>query len=343
MLDSLGGSAWFTSLDLASGYWQVEMDPKDKEKTAFITQFGTFQFTVMPFGLCNAPATFQRLMDEVVHDELWKFVVVYLDDLNIYSQTFEEHLDHLRIVFDRLKNAGLKLNPDKCKFVANELTFLGHIISKEGIRTDPDKIEKVRNFPRPENLTQLRGFLGLALYYRRFIKDFSKIANPLNKLLRKNTPFNWTTTQQQAFERLRNCLISSPILAYPNWSQPFLLFTDASTFALGAVLSQKDNEGNERIIAYASRSLLPAEKNYTITELEYLAVVWAVGKFHHYIHGSRFTLITDHSALVHLLNLTTPNGRLARWVMKLQSYDFDTIHRADKRHSNVDSLSRIHH
>lgn len=341
MLDSLGGSAWFTSLDLASGYWQVEMNPKDREKTAFITQFGTFQFTVMPFGLCNAPATFQRLMDEVLHDELWKFVVVYLDDLNIYSRTFDEHLQHLRKIFDRLRDAGLKLNPEKCKFASTELAFLGHVISKDGIRTDPGKISKVKDFPRPTNLTQLRGFLGLASYYRRFIKDFSKIANPLNKLLKKNVPFNWTNAQQQAFEYLKNCLISSPILTYPQWNRPFILFTDASTFALGAVLSQKDEDGNERVVAYASRSLLPAEKNYTATELECLAAVWAIGKFHHYLHGSHFSLITDHSALCHLFNMTTPNGRLARWVMKLQSYDFDTIHRAGKRHSNVDSLSRI--
>ena len=152
MLDSLGGAAWFTSLDLASGYWQVEMNPNDREKTAFVTQFGTFQFTVMPFGLCNAPATFQRLMDEVLQDLLWKFVVVYLDDLNIYSRTFDEHLEHLRIVFDRLRKAGLKLNPEKCKFVTAELSFLGHIISKDGIRTDPDKIEKVKYFLQSQNL-----------------------------------------------------------------------------------------------------------------------------------------------------------------------------------------------
>ena len=308
MLDSLGGAAWFTSLDLASGYWQVEMDPRDKEKTAFITQFGTFQFNVMPFGLCNAPATFQRLMDEVLHDDLGTFVVVYLDDLNIYSQTFNEHLQHLRQIFDRLKDAGLKLNPEKCMFASTELAFLGHIISKEGIRTDPAKIDKVRDFPQPKNLTQLRGFLGLASYYRRFIKDFYKIANPLNKLLRKNTSFNWTDTQQQAFDHLKNCLISSPILTYPKWDCPFLLFTNASTFAFGAVLSQKDEEGNERVVAYASRSLLPTEKNYTATELECLATVWAIGKFHHFLHGSHFSLITDHATLCHLFNLATPNG-----------------------------------
>src|SRR5215469_2954036 len=212
MLDSLGGAAWFTSLDLASGYWQVEMNPNDREKTAFVTQFGTYQFTVMPFGLCNAPATFQRLMDEVLHDILWKFVVVYLDDLNIYLKTFEEHLQHLRIVFERLQKAGLRLNPEKCKFVTEELSFLGHLISKDGIRTDPDKIEKVKHFPRPQTVTQLRGFLGLASYYRRFIQNFSKIANPLNRMLKKNIPYEWKQEQQDAFKYLKKCLITSPIL-----------------------------------------------------------------------------------------------------------------------------------
>ena len=341
MLDALGGAAYFTSLDLASGYWQVEMKPEDREKTAFITQFRTFQFKVMPFGLCNAPATFQRLMDEVLQGILWDFVVVYLDDLNIYSRDFNGHLMHLRDVFDRLRQAGLRLNPEKCKFISSELIFLGHVIDQQGIRTDPEKVEKVKNFPIPKTLTQLRSFLGLASYYRKFIKGFSGIAGPLNKLLKKNVIFHWTVQQQQAFEDLKNRLTSSLILIYPDWTKEFVLFTDASTFALGAVLAQKDHKNQDRVVAYASRSLLPAEKNYTATELECLAAVWAITKFHHYVHGKHFTLITDHSALCHLFNVTTPNGRIARWVMKLQAYDFTTEHRSGKKHQNVDSLSRI--
>jgi len=312
MLDSLGGSTYFTSLDLASGYWQVEMKPEDREKTAFITQFGTFQFKVMPFGLCNAPATFQRLMDEVLQGILWDYVVVYLDDLNIYSRNFDEHLLHLRAVFDRLRRAGLKLNPDKCRFVTPELVFLGHVIDQQGVRTDPEKIEKVKNFPIPKNLTQLRSFLGLASYYRKFIKNFSKIAGPLNKLMKKGMAFQWAPQQQQAFIHLKECLVTSPILVYPDWTKEFILFTDASTFALGAVLAQRDKENQDHVVAYASRSLLPAEKNYSATELECLAVVWAIKKFHHYLHGKHFLVITDHSALCHLFNVTTPNGRLAR-------------------------------
>ncbi|GBC33781.2 retroviral-like aspartic protease 1 [Rhizophagus irregularis DAOM 181602=DAOM 197198] len=258
MLDALGHVSWYTSLDLASGYWQVEVNSKDREKTAFITQYGTYQFL--------------------------DFVVVYLDDLNVYSTMFEKHLEHLRNVFDRLKNAGLKLNPEKCYFVKRELLFLGYVISSKGIRTDPTKIKKVENFPIPRNVTQLRGFLGLASYYRRFIKDFSKIANPLNKLLRKDSPF---------------------------FDEEFILLTDASTLGLGAILAQKDEDEFERVIAYASRTLSKAERNYSATELECLAVVWAVGHFHPYVHGKRFTLITDHSALCYLFNSATPTGRLA--------------------------------
>jgi hypothetical protein len=343
MLDSFGKAKWFTSLDLISGYWQVEVDPKDRPKTAFITQFGTYQFKVMPFGLCNAPATFQRLMDEVFRGILWEFVMVYLDDIIVYSETFEEHLKHLCVAFDRLQVAGLRLNPEKCFFVKAELEFLGHIISNQGIRTDPLKTEKVKNFPRPKNTTQLRGFLGLASYYRRFVPNFARIATPLNKLLRKGTVYRWTTEQDQAFNALKECLITSPILKFPDFNKQFILFTDASILGLGAILSQLDDNDQEHVIAYASRTLSKAEKNYAATELECLAVIWAVKHFHAYIYGQRFKLITDHSALKHLFNTTTPTGRTARWIMKLQIYDFETIHRAGKRHSNVDSLSRIQH
>ena len=184
MLETLSGSTWFSSLDMASGFWQVEMKPEDREKTAFVTKYGIYEFTVMPFGLCNAPATFQRLMDTVLQGILWHFVIVYIDDINIGSRTFSEHLEHLKQVFERLRNAGLKLNPEKCFFFEKKLVFLGHVVSNEGIQTDPDKIAAVKNFPIPRDVSQLRGFLGLASYYRRFIQNFSKIAEPLNKLLR---------------------------------------------------------------------------------------------------------------------------------------------------------------
>lgn len=343
MLETLEGSRWFTSLDLASGFWQVELDPKDREKTTFITRFGTYEFNVMPFGLCNAPATFQRLMDTVLRDILWQNVVVYIDDINIGTKTFDKHLLQLEQVFLRLRQAGLKLSPEKCFFFEQELPFLGHVISGEGIQTDPNKIAVMRNFPVPKDLTQLRGFIALTSYYRRFIKGFANIVEPLNRLFKKNTPFIWTQDQQDAFERLKRCLTSPPILAYPDFERPFILYTDASSFALGAILSQKDDQKRERVIAYASRTLRPPERKYSATEVECLAVVWAVQYYHHYLHGHKFTVITDHAALAYLKNMKNPVGRLGRWLMTFNSYDMEIINRPGKLHSNVDTLSRIQH
>jgi len=341
ILETLQGSQWFSSLDLASGYWQVEMKPEDIPKTAFITHHGLFEFTVMPFGLTNAPGTFQRLMDKVLRDELWKSVVVYLDDVNIFSKTWEEHLKHLENVFERIKKAGLKLSPKKCQFGNSELKFLGHIVGQDGIKMDPAKIEKVQNFPKPVNVTQVRSFLGLCNYYRKFVKGFARRASPLTELLRKGEEFNWTNRHQRAFEDLREQLTTEPILIYPDWEKPFILSTDASTFAVGAILSQLDKQGNERVIAYASRQLKPAEKNYAATELECLGIIWAIKHFHTYLSGSKFKLITDHAALKYLNNMKEPKGKLARWIMTLQSYNFEVEHRAGKKHQNVDAISRI--
>ncbi|GES81620.1 enzymatic polyprotein, putative [Rhizophagus clarus] len=222
--------------------------------------------------------------------------MVYLDNIIIYSNTFEQYLDHLQQVFDQLENAGLKLNSDKCSFVKDELEFLGHVISSKGKRTNPAKVQKVKNFPAPTNITQLRGFLGLASYYRQFILNFLRIASPLNKLLKKETEYNW---------------------------MKFILLTDASTFGLGAILFQLDEQKNNRIIAYASRTCNKVKCNYSATELECLMVVWAVKHFHAYLYGQKFQLIMDHTALCHLFNMVTPTGRLACWIMKLQIRKFE--------------------
>jgi hypothetical protein len=341
ILDSMYNAKWFSSLDLASGYWQVGMDPRDRDKTAFITKQGTYEFNVMPFGLTNAPATFQRLMDKIFYEVKEKYVLVYLDDINIYSTTFEEHLEHLQDVFDRLREAGLKLGPDKCHFCKTELAFLGHSISDKGIAPDPAKIEKVQNFLIPTNLTELRGFIGLASYYRRFIQDFATITAPLNKLLKKDTPFIWTDECQQAFEFLKDALTTAPILSYPNFEEPFILYTDASYQGLGAVLGQKDEEGNEHVIAYASRSLDKAELNYAPTEIECLAAVWGMKYFRPYIYQSTFELVTDHAALKWLINKPDPSKRMARWIMTLTDYPYTISYKQGKRHHNADALSRL--
>lgn len=341
LLDVFGKAKYFSTLDLASGYWQVEIKPEDREKTAFITNEGLYEFNVMPFGLTNAPATFQRLMNKIFKEQLNKMVVIYIDDTNVFSTTFEEHLSHLRIVFDKLRKNGLKLQPSKCHFGKTSLAFLGHIIGKDGIQPDPIKISAIQQFPIPTNLTILRGFLGLASYYRRFVKNFAKIATPLHQLMRKEQPFMWTEKCQEAFEELKQHLISPPILIYPNFEEPFFLYTDASSFGLGAILTQKNDKRKEHVIAYASRRTNEHERNYCATELECLAVVWAIQHFRPYLQSNiPFTVITDHIALTTLFNKINISGRLARWIMTLRDYTFNIVHRKGRLHSNVDPLSR---
>src|SRR3984957_16312710 len=342
ILDSLHQAQWFTTLDLASGYWQIRVKAEDQEKTAFTTKFGIFEFKVMPFGLCNAPATFQRTMDQILQGIKEEFVLVYLDNVIIYSKTFKEHLQHLTKVLDRIRNANLSLKAEKCNFIATELQFLGHVVGKDGVKPDPEKVEKMMNYPEPRNIRELHGVLGLFSYYRRFIKDFTQLADSLYKLLKKDTPYEWTDSQQQAFENLREKLTKAPIVQYPDFTKPFLLHTDASGTGVGAVLAQTEGT-QEHVIAYASRTLNPAEKNYTITELECLAIVWAVKYFRHYLYGSKFTIVTDHTALKWLLNSTSEsmNKRLERWKITLSEYDFEIIYKKEKLHSNADAFSRL--
>ena len=343
ILDSFNGSDWFTTLDLASGYWQVAMDEADVEKTAFITPFGLYEFLRMPFGLAYAPGTFQRLMNHVLHDYLQKFVQVYLDDVIIHTKgSLEQHLDHIKQVFETLRRANLMIKLKKCYFCMPTIHFLGHVIGRDGIKPDADKVEKIKNFPIPKDRSQLRSAMGLFSYYRRFIRDFSKIASPLNKLLKKEEPFSWTEKQQRAFDYLKERLITAPILMYPDFTKPFILYTDASGTGLGAVLSQMDKEGKERVVAYASRTLNEAEKKYTITEQECLAVIWAVRKFKYYLESEPFTIVTDHVALKWLKTSKIPDGRRARWIMDLQQFTFEIKHRSGKSNSNADGLSRMY-
>jgi hypothetical protein len=371
IFDKLGGSKWFSTMDMASGYWQIGMDEKDIEKTAFITHEGLYEWKVMPFGLTNAPATFQRTMQLVLGELFYTIAPVYIDDIIVHSETFEDHIRDLEEVFEKIRIANLKFGPEKCKFCFQEIKFLGHIIGKDGIKTDPAKIEKVKNYPRPVNITQLRGFLGLTKYYRKYIKDFAKIAKPLNDLTkgfkskpletregiktkrkksekeknRENDEFmnNWGEKQEAAFELLKEKLITAPILIYPNFEREFILYTDASNIALGAILHQKGDDGKEHVIAYENKTLNEAEQNYSTTELECLAVVWAIEKFDYYLEGNKFKVITDHIALKWLFNKAIPKGRIGRWIARLQPYicNMEVIHKSGKRHMNADALSRI--
>ena len=341
-LESLAGSALFTTLDLASGYWQVEIEEGDKEKTAFSTEKGHFEFNVMPFGLTNAPATFQRLMECVLAGLTGEQCLIYIDDIIVFSSTFQEHLDRLERVFLKLQGAGLKLRSEKCHFVQKAVKYLGHVVSDKGICPDPAKTDVVANYPIPKNAKEVKQFMGLCNYYRRFVKGYSEIAAPLFKLLSKENDkcFTWTSSCQAAFEDLKSRLVAPPILAYPNFQLQFLLYTDASDSAIGAVLSQMQ-EGQERVIAYWSRKLQKTERNYSTTEREALAVVSALKEFYPYVYGFSCRLITDHNPLTSLRGLKDIGGRLTRWLIFLQQFNLEFQYKPGRYHTNADTLSRI--
>ena len=296
----------------------------------------------MPFGLCNAPATFQRAMQTVLAGLEWRDCFVYIDDILVVSRTFEEHIQHLEQVFGRLRKANLRLKPKKCSFLCKEVSYLGHIISAEGVRPDPEKTEKVKSFPVPHDVTQVRQFLGLASYYRRFVPKFAKIAAPLHALLKKNHTFEWSSECLNAFNQLKEVLTSSPVLVFPKFGPgcEFVLETDASYVGLGAVLSQQQDDGKVHPIAYASRSLDQHERNYGVTELETLGLVWAVRYFRPYLLGHHTIVYTDHSVCLSLLNHPRPSGKLARWAMTIQEMDLLIKHRSGKSNTNADALSR---
>ena len=272
LLDALHGACWFSTLDLKSGYWQVPIQEQDKEKTTFRTSSGQlFEFNEVPFGLCNAPATFSRLMDRVLAGLHWETCLFYLDDIIVVAATWEEHLARLRQVFERLRHAQLTLGAEKCTFAAKEVSYLGHRVTSEGLLPDPTLLTAIREIGTPKNATEVRSFLGLAGYYRRYVKNFAAIDGPLHALTRKDAVFHWSPECQQAFDRLKTLLTTSPITAFPDFNLPFRLYTDASTAGLGAILAQVQ-EGKERIICCASRSLNQAEKAYPATKLECLAI-----------------------------------------------------------------------
>ncbi|UYV65989.1 hypothetical protein LAZ67_3006074 [Cordylochernes scorpioides] len=339
VMDTLQGSTHFSAIDLRSGYWQVEVEERDKEKTAFTTAHGLYEFNVMPFGLCNAPATFERNMENMLGNLRWQICLCYLDDVIIYSPDFPTHLKRLEAVFRCFRESNLRLNDKKCRFDFEELEILGYITSKHGIKPAEHNIKAVRNFPRPKKVKEVQSFLGMCSYYRKFIKDFSKIADPLTNLIKKSVSFTWTERQEEAFQTLKTALLSPPILGHFNPNAPTYVHTDASNIGIGATLVQ-DIGGEEKVISYLSRTLSKAEQNYSTTEKECLAVVWSMSKLRPYLYGRHFKIVTDHHALCWLKNLKDPTGRLARWALKIQEYDFDIIHKSGKKHLDADGLSR---
>ena len=340
-LESLHGAQYFTTLDLKSGYWQVPIKEEDKEKTAFRTSSGQlYEFNQLPFGLCNAPATFSRLMDRTLAGLAWNICLYYLDDIIEFSVAWADHLERLRAVFDRLRRANLKLGARKCHLAAQEVSFLGYKVTPEGLEPEPRLMEAISKLPPPINVAEVRSFLGLVGYYRRFVKKFSDKAAPLNALLRKDQAWKWTQECQDAFETLKGEIASRPVSAYPNFSKPFRLYTDASNIGLGAILAQKQ-EGKEKIICCASRTLNNAETNYSTTKKECLAIVWGVQVFRPFLVATHFEILTDHYALQWLRSMKSTSAILHRWAAALEDYRFTIIHRPGKLQGHVDALSRL--
>jgi len=338
-LDTLAGSEFFSTLDMASGYWQIEITEEDRPKTAFVTKRGLFEHNRMAFGLCNAPATFQRAMHLVLEGLTWKEVLAYLDDVVVLGSGFNDHIRNLARVFQRFRTYNLKLKPRKFLLFQQQVSFLGKLISKEGVAMDPSKVERVASWPTPSCSKELQSFLGFANYHRDHVAHFSEKAAPLYALLKTET-FTWSETETNSFNILKEALITAPVLGYPMPDGQFILDTDASSTSIGAELSQQQN-GGVRVIAYGSFSLTPAQRNYCTTRKELLAVVRFTRLYRHYLLGRRFMLRTDHSSLTWLMRFKQINGQLARWLEELSQYDMVVVHRPGSKHINADSLSRI--
>ncbi|CAM8978452.1 unnamed protein product [Rhodiola kirilowii] len=340
MLDRLAGKSYFCFLDGFSGYNQIPIAPEDQEKTTFTCPFGTFAFRRMSFGLCNAPGTFQRVVTSIFSDMIGEFIEVFMDDFAIYGNTFDACLDNLSTVLARCVSMNLVLNYEKCHFMVTHGTVLGHVISQEGIEVDKAKIDLIMTLPYPSTVRDIQSFLGHAGFYRRFIKDFSKKALPLSTLLQKEVPFEFTDACKEAFNELKKALTSTPIIQTPNWKKPFEIMCDASDFAVGAVLGQKIDK-KAGVIYYASRTLDPAQRNYSTTEKELLAVVFALEKFRPYLLGAKVIVYSDHAAIRYLMKKKEAKPRLIRWILLLQEFDVEIRDKKGIENTVADHLSRI--
>ena len=340
-LDQLSNSKYFSTLDMASGYWQLNLSPQDRDKTSFaIPGVGTFRFRVMCFGLKNAPSSFSRLMEIVLRGLQFDKCLVYLDDIIVMGENFDSALENLKLVLLRFREANLKLKVSKCKLFQKEVVFLGHQVSEAGITCDPQKTKIIKHWPRPSDKTEIKQFLGLVNYYRKMVPEFSEIAIPLSRLTKKRAQFEWGQEQEAAFEKLKQCLTGPPILSFPlETGGSFVLDCDASAHAIGGILSQYQSNV-ERVIAYGSHTLNSAQQNYCTTKRELYSIVYFVQHFKHYLLGRKFILRTDHASLLWLCNFKEPTGILARWISILGAYDYDTVFRPGHLHSNVDTMTR---
>jgi hypothetical protein len=335
LFDQLQGAKYFSKIDLRLGYHQLRIKEADIQKTAFVTRYGQYEFTVMPFGLTNAPAFFMNLMNKVFMEELDKFVVVFIDDILIYSKSRKDHEQHLQTVLGRLRAHQLYAKFSKCEFWLEKIAFLGHILTAEGVEVDPSKVEAVSNWKQPSNVSEIRSFLGMAGYYRRFIKGFSSIAKPLTELLKKDNKFVWTPDCEESFQVIKKKLTTAPVLTLPDIHQEFVIFCDASKQGLGCVLMQ-----NEKVIAYASRLLKPHEQNYPTHDLELAAIVHALKIWRHYLIGNKCHIFTDHKSLKYIFTQPDLNLHQRRWLELIKDYDLEIHYHPGKANVVADALSR---
>ncbi|KAM2294350.1 hypothetical protein ACFX1S_034260 [Malus domestica] len=335
LFDQLEGACVFSKIDLRSGYYQLKIKDEDVPKTAFRTRYGHYEFLVMPFGLTNALAAFMRLMNEVFQQYLDKFVIVFIGDILVYSKSKAGHIRHLNLVLKKLREHRLYAKFSKCQFWLNEVAFLGHVVSAQGIQVDPQKIAAVENWEQPRTVTEVRSFLGLACYYWRFVQDFSMIALSLTKLTRKDVKFEWDENCEQSFQQLKYCLTHAPVLVLPDDSGNFDIYNDASLNGLGCVLMQ-----HNRVIAYASRQLKIHERNYPTHDLELAAIVFALKIWRHYLYGEKCKIFTDHKSLQYLFTQHDLNLRQQRWMELLSDYDCTIKYHPGRANVVVDTLSR---
>ncbi|CAM4532914.1 unnamed protein product [Caretta caretta] len=370
LLEKLGRAQFISTLDLTKGYWQVPLDESAKERSAFITHLGLYEFNVLPFGLRNAPATFQRLVDGLLAG-LGEYAVAYLDDMAIFSDSWADHLEHLQKVLERIREAGLTVKAKKCQIGLNRVTYLGHQVGQGTISPLQAKVDAIQKWPVPKSKKQVQSFLGLAGYYRRFVPHYSQIAAPLTDLTKKKQPnavqwtgkcqkaFNklkatlmsdpvlrapdavqWTGKCQKAFNKLKATLMSDPVLRAPDFDKPFLVTTDASERGVGAVLMQKGPDQEFHPVVFLSKKLSERESNWSVTEKECYAIVYALEKLRPYVWGRRFNLQTDHAALKWLHTVKETNKKLLRWSLALQDFDFDVQHISGASNKVADALSR---
>ncbi|GBG74475.1 hypothetical protein CBR_g18885 [Chara braunii] len=338
--------------DIRHGFHHILVKEEDRPKTAFVLFEGTWQWVRCPMEICNAPATFQQAMNMTFQNFVNKTrltqgminfcVIVYMDDILVYSETYHGHAQHIEWTLGALRDAGFKIALEKSEFFLSEISFLGYVVTRGGLRPDSRKVAALKEAPVPTSLTQVRAFLGLASYYWRFIKGFAAIARPLTNLLRKDQPLSWDAECQQAFATLKDTLATAPILIRPDPSKQFILITDWQPETISAILAQKGNDGREHVIEYASRTVSDERRNDSAPQGECYAVVWGIQHFHPYLYGQKFRLVTDHEPLLTLKKLTNYTGMIGRWAVRLQEYDFDIVHRKTERHGNANGLTRLH-